>query len=510
MAKTNSRAGYNKTNTQKNKQTRDNSNPVEGMIGISSKFALLNRLITRDLNNNTNTPAFTLYSKDDITTYLSDPYRYEQQLRKAVTYIYGASPHFRRLIQYFAGLSDLSYVISPYRIDPKHTNVNSISRNYRKVLNVMSAMSVKTQFPKILTVCLREDTFYGTMWVTNDNITIQQLPSDYCAISTVEGNVPNVSFNFSYFDARKTLLEYYPPEFKTKYSIYEKNKTTKWIELDSPTSFAVKCNNDILDYSLPPFAGILREVYDIEDYRQLKVAKTALENYAMIAMTLPMNDDGSWRIDLDKAKEFWRNLDAVLPEEVGSVMSPMEMKKISFEHSNTGDTDTIAEAEQNLFTAAGVSSLLFNNEKASANALALSVKADQAITFGIVKGIEDVVNRFIQSQSYGKNFKVTFLDVSPYNRKEVGDAYLKACQYGIPMVSYYCASQGLGQAEIDSMNLLENDILDIKSTFIPLQSSNTQAAQGAGSADEGGNPGKEATELTDSGEQSQEQSSDWG
>ena len=280
--------------------------------------------------------------------------------------------------------------------------------------------------------------------------------------------------------------------------------------MDSPTSFAVKCNNDILDYSTPPFAGILREVYDIEDYRQLKVAKTALENYAMIAMTLPMNDDGSWRMDLDKAKEFWRNLDAVLPEEVGSVMSPMEMKKISFEHSNTGDTDTIAEAEQNLFTAAGVSSLLFNNEKASANALALSVKADQAITFGIVKGIEDVVNRFIQSQSYGKNFKVTFLDVSPYNRKEAGDAYLKACQYGIPMVSYYCASQGLGQAEIDSMNLLENDILDIKSTFIPLQSSNTQAAQGAGSADEGGNPGKEATELTDSGEQSQEQSSEWG
>ena len=38
-------------------------------------------------------------------------------------------------------------------------------------------MSIKTQFPKILTVCLREDTFYGTMWVTNDNITIQQLPS---------------------------------------------------------------------------------------------------------------------------------------------------------------------------------------------------------------------------------------------------------------------------------------------------------------------------------------------
>ena len=79
----------------------------------------------------------------------------------------------------------------------------------------MSAMNVRTQFPKILTVCLREDVFYGTMWATNDNITIQQLPSDYCTISTIEGNVPNVTFDFSYFDARSALLEFYPAEFNT-------------------------------------------------------------------------------------------------------------------------------------------------------------------------------------------------------------------------------------------------------------------------------------------------------
>lgn len=514
MAENKSRAGYNKSranqaqrDTQNNQTHNAKSQSVDGMIKISDRFALLNRLITRDLNNNTNTPTFSLYSKDDITMYLANPYKYEKQLRKAVVYINGASPHFRRLIQYFTGLSDLSYVVSPYRVDPKHINKRSMARNYRKVLGAMSAMSVKTQFPKILTVCLREDTYYGTMWITNDNITIQQLPSDYCSISSIEGNVLNVTFDFSYFDSHKASLEYYPTEFQTKYAIYEKNRTARWMELDSPTSFAIKCNNDILDYSIPPFAGILREIYDIEDYKQLKLTKTALENYAMIVMNLPIDDNGDWKMDLDKAKEFWRNLDCVLPEEVGSVLSPMDLHKISFERSNTGDTNTIADAEQNLFTAAGVSSLLFNNEKASANALSLSIKADQSITYGIVKSIEDVINRFIQSLNYGKNFKVTFLDVSPYNRKEAGDAYLKACQYGIPLVSYYCASQGLGQAEMDCMNFLENDILDIKSTFIPLQSSSTQSAS---SGDEGGNPGKDITELTDSGEQSQEQGSDWG
>lgn len=480
---------------------------IEGYIGISNKFAVLNRLITRDLNNNTTTPTFSLYSKDDITTYLSNPYTYEKQLRRAVTYIYGASPHFRRLIQYFVGLSDLSYIVEPYKVDPKKANIKTVNNNYRKVLNMLSSMNIKSQLPKILTVCLREDTFYGTLWVTNDSITIQQLPSEYCSISSVEGNVPNVTFDFSYFDSHTNMLEFYPKEFSTKYNTYKNQRMSKWIELDSPTSFAVKCNADILDYSIPPFAGILREIYDIEDYKQLKLTKTALENYAMLTMTLPMEKDGSWGIDLDKAKEFWRNLDSVLPEEVGSVLTPMPINKISFERSNTGDTDTIADAEQNLFTAAGVSSLLFNNEKASANALLLSIKADQAITYGIVKSIEDVINRFIQSQGYGKNFKINFLDVSPYNRKEVGDAYLKAASYGLPTISMYAASQGLGQAELDAMSFLEGQVLGLQDMFRPIQSS-TQMGSGdlesKGATDEGGAPKKEVGEISESGEQNQE------
>ena len=480
---------------------------IEGYIGISSKFAALNRLITRDLNNNTTTPTFSLYSKDDITTYLSNPYTYEKQLRRAVTYIYGASPHFRRLIQYFVGLSVLSYIVEPYKVDPKRANIKTVNNNYRKVLNMLSSMNIKSQLPKILTVCLREDTFYGTLWVTNDSITIQQLPSEYCSISSIEGNVANVTFDFSYFDSHGNMLEFYPREFSTKYEKYKNQRMSKWMELDSPTSFAVKCNADIMDYSIPPFAGILREIYDIEDYKQLKLSKTALENYAMLTMTLPMEKDGTWGIDLDKAKEFWRNLDSVLPEEVGSVLTPMPINKISFERSNTGDTDTIADAEQNLFTAAGVSSLLFNNEKASANALLLSIKADQAITYGIVKSIEDVINRFIQSQGYGKNFKVNFLDVSPYNRKEVGEAYLKAASYGLPTISMYAASQGLGQAELDAMSYLEGQVLGLQDIFRPIQSSTQMGSKDLdkkGATDEGGAPQKEIGEITESGEQNRE------
>jgi len=478
-------------------------------IGLSRKFAMMNKLITRDLNNNTNQPTFSVYSKDEIQTYLSNPYTYEKQLRDAITYIYGASSHFRRLIQYFVGLTDLSYVIEPYKIDPKKTNAKTFSNSYRKSLQFISSISVKTQFPKIITQCLRNDTSYITAWISGDSCTLQLLPPDYCAISSVEGNVPNVTFNFSFFDSYNQLLQYYPKEFATKYAQYQKNRMTRWIELDAPTSFAIKCNADILDYPLPPFAGLLRELYDIEDYVALKETKTALENYAMLAMELPMDKDGNWLIDFEKAREFWNNLDSVLPEEVGSVLTPMGISKIDFDKSNTGDTDTVADAERHMFSAAGVSSLLFNSDKSSSNSLLLSIKADQAITYGIVKSIEDAINRMLWTQSFGKNFKVNFLDVSPYNRKEVGDAYLKAASYGLPTISAYAASQGICQEELDGMSFLEGTVLNLPEMFKPIQSStqmsgNSTNLESKGATDEGGAPVKDIGEVSDSREANRE------
>ena len=74
------------------------------------------------------------------------------------------------------------------------------------------------------------------------------------------------------------------------------------------------------------------------------------------------------------------------------------------------------------------------------------------------------------------------------------------------MDTFYCASQGLGQAEIDCMNFLENDIIGIKDIFVPLQSSSTQSSktESKGATDDGGRPPKDMEDLTESGEQNQE------
>ena len=141
----------------------------------------------------------------------------------------------------------------------------------------------------------------------------------------------------------------------------------------------------------------------------------------------------------------------------------------------------------------------------SSNALLLSIKADQAITYSIVKSIEAMVNRFVHRHGYGRYFKVTFLDCSIYNRKEMGDAFLRAAQYGLPTLSYYAASQGLSQDDLDGMNFLEDTVLELKERLVPLQSSATQSANSnPNSTGEVGRPRLDDDELSDEGEATRE------
>lgn len=84
--------------------------------------------------------------------------------------------------------------------------------------------------------------------------------------------------------------------------------------------------------------------------KNLKLTKTELENYAILVMTLGINADGEWEMDEKKARDFYSNLANVLPEEIGAVLSPMPIIRSPLRRAMWGTLDTIAAAEQKLYT----------------------------------------------------------------------------------------------------------------------------------------------------------------
>jgi hypothetical protein len=337
-------------------------------------------------------------------------------------------------------------------------------------------MNIQHEFRKVMTVVFREDIFYGYEHETKDSYFIQPLNADYCKISSIEDGCYNFAFDFSYFTgSNESKVDMFPSEFKKKYNIYKKDRNKQWQELDPNKTICIKMNEDV-DFPLIPFMGVFESLYDIEDFKALEKAKSEIGNYKMLALRIPLDDEGNFKLDGEVAKEYYRLAASVLPANIGLILTPMEITDHSFEKDKV-DSDEVAKAERDYWSGAGVSQLLFNSEKSSSATIGNSIKSDEDIVFRVIRSLERWLNRKIKYMKYTHQFRVKLLDVTKYNQQEVFENLLKAAQYGAPTKTAMIASLGYSPLDVINMSILENDILDYKDAFIPLSSSHTMTSE---------------------------------
>ena len=221
------------------------------------------------------------------------------------------------------------------------------------------------------------------------------------------------------------------------------------------------------------------------------------------------DDDGVPKMDYDLAMKYFNQACANIPDGIGLILSPFDIKDFAFQKSSTADSDAVNEAEEDFWFSAGISPLLFGSSKAtSSSSLSLSVKPDEAISFSIMRQIQRFFNRKLKLMSLPYSFEINFLEQSIFNEKEVQDTYLKGGQYGVSGAKlFYANSLGIEPADVNSMSYLENDILGVCTKIFnrPFISSNTLSNGDVGSS--GGRPTAEETgetTITESNEQSRE------
>lgn len=470
------------------------------------RYANLAGIKIRDLENNKDyNPTYQKYTKSQIVTYLGNPASYEQQLRRMSQYLFNISNYYRRLIQYFAGMSTFSYIVAPYGVDySKNVNVNKFKKGYYAVTNQLEKMNIPHEFSRALMVAFRDDVYYGYAWETNDSYTLQQLDADYCKISSIEDGVYNFAFNFSYFDSNKERLPNFPPEFTTMYNAYKSDAKLKWQELPSENSICLKVNEQSY-IPVPPFVSLFSALADIEDYRAISKDASEVNNYKALCLEIPVDKDGTFLIDYDLCKEFYEMMCNVLPENIGAFMSPMKVTDWNFEKSGAvSSSDDVEKAESSMWTQAGVNKILFGGgEDPSSSTLQLSTVNDQMIVFMMMRQIERWINRKLKSVSSTIKFKIKILDVTYFNRAEMHDRFIKDGQYGLPVRSAIMATAGYSPSDLENLQYLENTILELNKKEVPLTSSNTQSSSDS-------DPGRPTNQskgevLTDSGENSKEQ-----
>lgn len=447
--------------------------------------------------------SFKKPTREDIIKYLKSPEAYAKELRNASIYLYEVSPQYRRLVDYFSSLYLFDYVVVPYGITPKKVKEQQFEKSYYDVVNYLQQLNLKHETLRVRTICYREDVFYGYIRENKDTFYIQQMPSDYCKITSVVDACFIYSFNFSYFDSYPEDLPNYGAEFEQKYKAYKKDQKLQWQQLDEKKQFCIKTTESIYPSPILPFAGVLEYIFRILDYADLQQTREELENYKIIGLKIPTdNDTGDLQIDLDMARDFYKQLCGVLPSSVGAFLSPMDFKDISFERSNAADSDLTTNAVKDFWNSAGVSAILFGDANNSST-IKVSIQADVAYANGLIRQIERNVNRLLKYRSGVIKFRINILPITVYNQQEMNGLYLKNAQAGIPCKTMVAASLGESPSDIVGLSYLENDYLNLADNWEPLQVSYTQSADS--NSDEAGRPTNEekGEELTESGEATQ-------
>lgn len=440
------------------------------------------------------------YNKDQILLYLKSPTANVDRLIEVSRKMFQNSPQYRRLIQYYAGMSMWAYVIEPETYVPSKVKKDTIARQYYKTAQYVEKMNIKHEMRKACTIALRDGVLFGVVRSNRDSWFIQSINPKYCKMSSIIDGCWVFSVNMAAIGEANLYL--YPDEFKDMYAEYVRTGD-KWQEVPDTICFCLK-GDETVSYIIPPFAAVLPSIIDLENYRALAEVAKEIGNYKLVAMRVPLNDKSELSLPWDVIMDFYKHLANALPDYVGAAAVPLELDDIDFRDSNTGTTSDLEEASRDFWSATGVSPLLFGDaSNNTASALRLSIRTDEEFVFALVAQCERLINHHLAKNISGSvRFRVNILPVTVFNQEQMVGYYKEAGNYGLPTKTAYGATTGLTPTAIPGLCELENEILHYPEIFVPLSSSFTMSSDGAG------RPPVSDDELGDAGDKTRENETD--
>lgn len=448
------------------------------------------------LNKNVkqDTGSYSRYTKEQIMSFMQNPSANAKQLRDASIYMADVSVQYNRLLKYYSDLYRYDYTVAP--VGYSGNNAKTIEKSYWDSLALLERLNLPHAASIAVQIALKEGVYYGVIVDGSNAIYIQRINPNYCQLSSIVDGTWLFSVDMSRISENKLFM--YPPEFTTMFNKYKAGEG-KWQEVPSKICFCIKADESVTTYAIPPFSATLGLLYDIEQYKALQETSTAIDNYKLLHMKIPLNDDGTPKVDWDLAQKYYQQLCNNIAQYIGVAISPMDIDDFSFDKSGTADqVDMVARAEDNYWISNGSSALLHGSSVGkTAGALKLSIKSDETFVWPIVKQIELVVNRMLRDLSSAKQkFKINILPVTVFNYEDMVKFYKEGATLGIPgSRSAYAALLGTAAYDVLGLNTVETNYLKFND-LTPLSSTYTMSGN---SDKEAGRPAKDETELGDSG-----------
>lgn len=477
-----------------------------------------NALQLVDLTRN-ESRTYTTFNKEVLRNYLQNPYNNQSNIRELSRYLYRILGTYKRIVDYYAKMVDMSaYSVVPNYDITQDPDKEAIRQQYMMTIQKLENMGLKTEYYKIILETWLVGVAYGVVWESDedDEFLITLLDPAYCKVASANfDGTYNYAFDFSYFRSHATQLEYYGDPFVSMYNAYTADPSNmRWQELPSEIQICLLYDSRDPALVLPPFTPLFEDLCDLSDLRSIQAARDELSIYKLLVAqmeTISSSDTpDDFSVSPDVAIRFINKMADQLDERIGLMISPLPISLIDFKTDDTGETDKISNSIKNVLLNSGGAQILLGDSISGTTAYRNAMIAD--MEFGlhpILDQIERWLNHHLR-QVLTDPARVVMIHTSPYFKEETKDSFLKSAQYGIPNKIAVATLDGFSPMEIMSMSYLENDILDLANTWVPLSSSFTKSADSVGSDPtqstdplEGGRPESDEP-LSDEGENTKE------
>ena len=466
-------------------------------------------LALRDVTK-TSTKRVSSLNKDRIVQYLQSPVTNEANIRNASWYIYYRNQIYRRIITYFSTL----FCLEARSVIPRYDLVNpdgddKILRSYNDTVKMLNNWNINNEFLKTNMTCLIQDVSYNIAYYDESGLYLLALPPEYCRIY---GQYPTGDFAFcmsmDYFNGtRAYLLEEWGEPFTTMWNEYVrqgKGLSAKWQRVPDEYCACFKFNNHDWETIIPPFAGLLSDLINLNDIGDIAAVADRMEIYKLVYMKLRTltgaKTPDEFEVDPGTAVEYFnRMIEEALPDYASAAIVPGSEDLGVIDFSNTdkaSETNKVLKATKTVLNTSGGAQILNSAEISGTTAFLAAIKADTE--FAISTLLPQIAGWFNRIMPFvvQNPAKVHFYHTGRLTRDDMRKELLENAQYSLPTKLAIMSMAGITELDSMSLNHLEEDILHLSDKFnSPLRSSYTSS---------GGRPTSDASDLTDDGEASRD------
>jgi hypothetical protein len=323
-----------------------------------------------------------------------------------------------------------------------------------------------------------EGAYYGAIVSKNGDISIMDLPFHYCR-TRFKGfsGLDIVEFNVQYFstiadkETRNKALKIYPKEVRRAYNSYTSGKNTQyWCALDEGTGIYFH-----IEEARPFFLNTIKAINNFEDYRDLEFKREENDIHKILVQRIGTKTDGEFLMEPEEAEELHRGACTMLRnnDNLDVLTTFAEVKVESLSDSRQTLNSNLSTFKNLIYSESGASSNIFDAEG--------NISLEQSLNndLSLVMNLSEQFSRlftYILNNTIGSNnvtYSFVILPLTFYNTKEYVDQTYKLATAGYSFLIPAIAC-GISQRQIVDLKVLENDVLNLKDSFIPLSTSYTE------------------------------------